>query len=99
MTDGTGKQTAPQTFHILIQDGAAAAQIGQDAIIADLSWTAPGSPATFGFTDIAISASLPDMAADWSNDLSTTESGDAALVAYLELNSRLDNAGEGNGSW
>jgi hypothetical protein len=109
VTDGTGKQTALQTFQIRIEGGTAvandpvgiAAPLGLDAILADLIWQAPattetGEPAAFGFADVTISSAE---FAGWSDDFGTAENGDTMLAAYLEMDPRWDDTGDSGGSW
>jgi hypothetical protein len=86
VTDGTGKQTAPQNFQILIQGGIVAA-------------AAMNAPATFGFSDIASPTASLDLFAGWSDNSGAAENGDAMFAAYLELEPRRDEAGDSGGGW
>jgi hypothetical protein len=86
VTDETGKQTAPQTFHILTEDGTVA-------------MTAANDPATFGLSDITIPAISSDISTGWSDDSVTMEISYAILADYLELNQRGDDTGDAGGNY
>jgi hypothetical protein len=110
VTDSTGKQTAPQTFRILIPGQTAPTPVGQDAIITDPSWTASAimvdnsdaqaalrEPETFAFADIGIPIASLDTSLGWSDDPGTMEGGDAVPTTFLELvPSSVDGDGIGS---
>jgi hypothetical protein len=85
VTDASGKQTASQSFHILIQDGIAAAASIND-------------PAAVDLANSAIPAASLNPSAEWSDDSAAVASGDAAFAIYLEPWQKCEAAGDGIGS-